>query len=340
MKLEKRLNYSNDLIFIDGMWGSGKSLVSPFISHMDRVEKYRSEDLFEYIAILEESELIDKSAAIWLARTKIDEIQYNNVIGREINLRVTDDSGLKEYVNKFKLIKRLFISNTEEKSKQISKDNIACCIMSHKIMMTPNLVLKAFPNRAHIIHMARNPIFLFENYLNYLSFFDREREFTPSIYYQNKKVPWFANNWKEEYIKLSNHDRAAKSIIYCHEKIESNINAFKNNPKILIINHEQLIQNPNDVLDSISSFLGRSHYPNISKLLKKLSLPRLSITSNSKQSKESKCIEYDISKINSIKDQIQEKCTPEIGKQFLGIVKNHRSLKFLSKDINKCIKEL
>ncbi len=41
MELEKTNSFCNDVVFIDGLWGTGKSLLSPIISGMDRVEKVK-----------------------------------------------------------------------------------------------------------------------------------------------------------------------------------------------------------------------------------------------------------------------------------------------------------
>mgnify|MGYP000117562632 FL=1 len=108
MKIEKNSTFENDIIFVDGLWGTGKSILGPIISNMHEVEKIKSESIYEYMSWLNQLGKIDEDAAVWMMRTYADSSQYHNRIGREINSRWSDDTGLKQVINKWDYIKRLF----------------------------------------------------------------------------------------------------------------------------------------------------------------------------------------------------------------------------------------
>ena len=98
------------IIFIDGFWGSGKSLLSPIISHIKSLQRVRIDCLFEYISLFYSSGQIDLNSACWLLRSRSNELFYNHLIGRESNLRWSDDIGLSNLSisHSFNLITRLF----------------------------------------------------------------------------------------------------------------------------------------------------------------------------------------------------------------------------------------
>ena len=95
MHIEKRNTFYNDIIVVDGLWGTGKSVLGPIISGMSGIEKIKADSTYEYISWLNSLGKIEKDAAIWMMRTYADSSQYHNRIGREINLRWSDDTGLK-----------------------------------------------------------------------------------------------------------------------------------------------------------------------------------------------------------------------------------------------------
>ena len=50
-KLSKKNPFKNDVVFIDGLWGTGKSLIAPIVCAMDGVEKQKFEYIYEYVCV-------------------------------------------------------------------------------------------------------------------------------------------------------------------------------------------------------------------------------------------------------------------------------------------------
>ena len=82
------------VVFIDGMWGTGKSILSPVVGSFNRVEKQMLNHNFEYISALENYGKIQNSEAKSLIQLMSDVSIFNSMISREVNLRPFDDSGL------------------------------------------------------------------------------------------------------------------------------------------------------------------------------------------------------------------------------------------------------
>lgn len=276
--IEKREVFSNDIIFIDGLWGTGKSLLAPIVSAMHGVEKVKIESIYEYTSWLYYLKKIDEDAALWMLRTYVDMGQYHNRIGREINLRWSDDTGLKYVQGKFNLVRRLFAKEGDKKVEEINQKNIAYCVMSHMLMLAPDLLLKAYGGRVKVIEMVRHPLYMVGHFSAYLSRFDSQREFTTSYYIGKQKVPWFVEGWADEFMAANHTERAILCISRLYPWLYQRIDeARQRGLEILVVGFEESVFQTNLLLNKLQEFTGRAHHENIDRILKGQKLPRASI---------------------------------------------------------------
>lgn len=315
MQLEKREVFSNDIIFIDGLWGTGKSLLAPIVSSMHGVENVKLESIYEYASWLFSLKKINEDAALWMLRTYADMGQYNNRIGREINLRWSDDTGLKYVQDKFNLVRRLFAGEGDIKAEEINQKNLAYCVLSHMLMLAPDLLLKAYGGRVKVIEMVRHPLYMVGHFSAYLSRFDSQREFTTSYYIGNQKLPWFVEDWAHEFIAANSTERAILCInrLYplLYQKIEE---ARQGGLEILVVGFEESVFQTNLLLNKLQDFTGRAHHASIDRILKRQKLPRSSINSGrghasygwSKSDQSDKATYKDMSK------NIRENCSESL----------------------------
>ncbi len=275
MFLEKKLNLENDIIFIDGLWGTGKSILGPIIGGMQKVEKFKLEHIYEYISVLYHLNKIEKDSATWMLNTYADLSQYNNSISREVNLRFGDDSGLKNNPNSLDYLQRLFKKDGDHNLANINENNIALNLMSHMILMTPELLFTAYGDRLKIIEVVRHPLYMIEHWENYLRRFDSPREFTVSFYYQQTKIPWWADEFKDEYFSNDVFNKALISIRKCYEKLfKTKLLDTKNEKPILYLSFEDIVTNPDKILSDLSTFLKRTHHKKIKRILARQRIPR------------------------------------------------------------------
>jgi hypothetical protein len=278
MKIDKKSTFENDIIFVDGLWGTGKSILGPIISNMHEVEKIKSESIYEYMSWLNQLGKIDEDAAVWVMRTYADSSQYHNRIGREINLRWSDDTGLKQVINKWDYIKRLFGKEGNDFVDEINSKNLAFSVMSHMLMLCPELLDKSYGSRVKIIETVRHPLYMVSHFANYLNRFEASREFTMAYYYQGVKIPWFINESVDEFVEGNKFERAVQSIVKLYPLLETKIeNSKKNGLQILDISFEEIVFDTKLALEKIEFFLGRIHSEKIQIILKKQKLPRNTI---------------------------------------------------------------
>lgn len=275
MFIDKKNSLSSDVIFIDGLWGTGKSLLGPIVSGMSRVERFKIEAIYEYVSWLHHLGKIKSDAAVWMLRAYADCSQYHNLIGREINLRWSDDTGLKNVPNKLKLIQRLFTAEGDLKVTEINNNNLALCAMSHMLMITPELLVPAYGNRIKVIEMVRHPLYMVPHFSSYLARFESPREFTISFYHQGEKVPWFANGWEDEYVESNSTERAVLAITRLYPKLAAQIKSSREaGLEILDISFEEIAFETMSAMLKLQEFTGRAHNPRLLSILRRQKLPR------------------------------------------------------------------
>jgi hypothetical protein len=278
MQLAKQNVFKNDIIIIDGLWGTGKSILGPIISGMRGVEKTKAESIYEYMSWLHYLGKIEQDGAIWMMRTYADCSQYHNRIGRELNLRWSDDTGLKHVRNKWDYVKRLFGTEGDIKVNEINSENLAFSVMSHLLMLTPDLLIPAYGNRVKVIEMLRHPLYMVNHFASYLERFESSREFTMSYYHEDVKIPWFVNGWEEAFIHGNKFERAVLCIINLYPWLDSQITKAKNDGlQILDLSFEETVFDTNSAIQKIQTFIGRKHSSHLNKILKSQKLPRETI---------------------------------------------------------------
>jgi hypothetical protein len=278
MQLEKRNTFSNDIIFIDGLWGTGKSLLGPIVSGMKGVEKVKIESLYEYVSWLYHLGKFSEDGALWLLRSYADTSQYHNTIGREINLRWNDDTGLKNAPDKLKIIRRLIGKEGDSMVDEINSKNLAFCAMTHLLMLTPELLSPAYGDRVKVIEMVRHPLYMVDHFAAYLARFESPREFTMAFYNENIKVPWFANGWETEFVNANPTERAVMCITHLYPWLDKKIlESQMAGLPVLILNFEEAVFETDKVLTKLEQFTSRKHHLRVFSILKKQKLPRKTI---------------------------------------------------------------
>jgi hypothetical protein len=329
MHLEKLNTFKNDIIVIDGLWGTGKSVLSPILSGMGGVEKIKADSIYEYMSLLYSLGKIQKDAAIWMMRTYADSSQYHNRIGREINLRWSDDTGLKYVRNKLSYICRLFGHEGDRKVAEINEKNLAFSVMSHMLMLTPDLLLTAFGNRVKVIEMVRHPLYMFEHFSSYLDRYESPREFTVSFYYNGVKIPWFIKGHEKTFINANRVEKAVLSILLLYPRLFKKIKeAQEDGLQLLTLSFEDAVLKTDKTLENLQHFTGRPHSKNIGAILRQQKLPR-KIISNGRghanygwvKSDNSERSEY-LSKLKTI----SQSCSKQLYSSMLLLIDSYNDL--------------
>lgn len=275
LQLKKFQPLAHDIIFVDGLWGSGKSVLSPIVNSMKKVEMVKFEMVYEYTCIMLSLNQITPEAASFILQSYADDSQYSNLIGRHTNLRWNDASGLANNPNKLKSIKRLFGREGDQKIHEINTNNIALHIMTHMIMLVSDQLFVTYGKRLKLVEIVRHPLYMVQHWYSYLQRFDSPRELTICIDHKGNKVPWFAITWADEFIQATLMDRVLMAIVRLSVWLEDSIKkATINGNKVLVLSFESLVMTPAKPLDQLEVFLERNHHPDLQSILRREKIPR------------------------------------------------------------------
>ena len=325
--LEKFHPLTNDIIIVDGFWGSGKSLLNPIVSSMENVEMVKFDVIYEYVCTLLHLGQITPSAAAFLLQSYSDDLQYSNLIGRNSNLRWRDQTGFSQNPHKIRTLRRLFSPEGDARIQEIDVKNIALFVMTHHVMSISDPLYSVFGDRLKFIEIVRHPLYLVRHWYSYLSRFDSKKELTPSINVSGVKVPWFAVSWSDLYIGATIIDRALLSIVHFYENLERTIDdkTFHSN-KMLIKSFESMVFDPQEGIVEISNFLGRSHHARIKKIMRKEKIPR-SVISKGKGYKsygwESKSQLSEKAAYSELTHFVEANATPAVFQSFEQIISRY-----------------
>lgn len=272
-------SFTNDIIVVDGFWGGGKSVVTSIIGSMARVEKKKVEHVYEYVCIAHSTGKMNTDAASAFLKIYADLSQYNNLIGREVNLRWSDDSGLRNNPGSLTYLKRLFHPGGDSVADQISERNLALLIASHELISVSDLLYESYGSRLKLVEVVRHPVHLFNNVRDYTAEFERTREFTLSFEVSGVKVPWFAADWADEFVSSSITDRALLSIARMQSGMFSSIDSINAAQQpLLVLSFENTVLRPEDSIEKLEIFLNRPRTRRTNRVLRQQNLPRKQIS--------------------------------------------------------------
>jgi len=273
--------FTNDVIIVDGMWGTGKSILSSIIGSLEGVEKKRIDHTFEYLCVGHFLGRISEDLAITLIRIQADLDQYNNLIGREVNLRLSDDSGFRNTPGSLRYLHRLIAQEGEVVVDRINDENLALLLVTHHVSAVCDPLVNALKGRLHIIEVVRHPLHLVKYWTTYFEDFERSREFTISARLDGTRVPWFALDWCDEFVSLSPIDRAIRCINLLQDVSLSPLawdrevlHEISPDTHRLIVPFESLVAQPDLVLDNVTKFTGRARTSRTARVFRKQRIPR------------------------------------------------------------------
>jgi hypothetical protein len=292
--------FGNKIILIDGQGRSGKNLISVLLSTMNYMEKMTLETNFDNLPRYYKLGKMSKDAAITALRALADEQLFYSIIGRDVNFRISDYSGVMKQGKRLQYFKRLFFMSDEAAVKLINEGNLILQEMTHDGLHLADIYFEAFNERLKMIHVFRDPIGnIFEQ--NKRNFGTRigtdPRELQLSFLWENQTIPLMAMGMEEEYLMANSTERLVLMVNAMYHK---NIEGFRNldekhKRNVFFIEFEDFVQQPQKYIKKIENFVGDNFGKGFKRILKRENCPRI--------------IEPDERKnrIDSIKKNISEK---------------------------------
>jgi hypothetical protein len=271
-------NLCNNIIILDGLTGTGKTMFAPLINSFERVQNSRFEYMIEYLCISAKKNKISEDAAKAMINLLADIKYYDGSISREVNFRPNDLSSVFSAGNWMKYIKQLFMSDGEIAANRLNEENPSLFFVTHQILSCIEPAFSAFGERLKVVQMIRHPLYLVDHWESYIEMHgNNARDFTLWIDYKNNIIPWFAEGWEEKYISSNSFEKSIYAIDFLMKQIFSYFNSSNLKKSLLFIPFEKFVINPNDYINKLEIFLDRRRTPHTLKVLKNQKVPRVSI---------------------------------------------------------------
>lgn len=278
-QLSRRPSTDARVVFIDGLFGSGKSLFSSVVSSMERVELMSFLHELEYSCILHGLGKMSMNTARTMIRIQTDLKVYNTVMGRDVNFRPTDMSSAIKYHNPSRYFQRLFSQGDEQTLKTIKEEKPILNLAVHNLLSYSEPIWEALGGRCSYINVVRHPI-----YMTYQQSYQMKvsikhggvRDFAIFYNYKGKDMPYYAHKWEERYLNANSLERA---IYYTDELTSRNKKSEKKirekyNVKILTVPFEPFVLNPGSWVKKIANEVGVNVTSATNKVMFKQNIPR------------------------------------------------------------------
>tara|TARA_B100001248_G_C27394522_1_gene464588 strand:- start:2841 stop:3785 length:945 start_codon:yes stop_codon:yes gene_type:complete len=272
--LKKKI-FLKDMILITGTHSSGKSMISPVVASLNKVEPLRKIYYIDQINNLLYLKKISLETATFLINHILDLSYYEQLIGRNMNFRAEDETSVYNAKDTKKLIKRLKTKRGENVIKKAQKNKKTFLLDTHDGLWFSNVWKNLNIKNLKIIHIHRNPIYVVNSWIN-SDFGNTDNSLLnqlPSFYFKGKLTPFYALKFKDDYKNMSKTDRIIKMAIICIENEMLNLKKFRKN--FISIKFDEFASETDFYLRKICNFLQLKKTISTFKILRREKLPRL-----------------------------------------------------------------
>ncbi|MBI3251920.1 MAG: hypothetical protein HYZ52_01180 [Candidatus Omnitrophica bacterium] len=280
MKTVRPQALAKDVVIIDGLSRSGKTLLGPVLSSLDRAELWCLDYLFEYLCTLDALGRMDKDACSMMIRLYADIDLYHQSIGRNTNFRKEDDSGV--YNNGLEKVYRQRAGGLagDNTVREIRRKRPILFLMTHYLFGASDILFESLGGRLkQYVLMERHPFWLVESW--YEGKWDLRigrdpREFQICCRVGSRTVPWFARGWAREYVSLGRLEQAIRVIDYFEQSFDARCERLSSSErkKFLRVAFEDFAVRPDPILDHIQKALHTRLTARTKKIMKKMNVPR------------------------------------------------------------------
>lgn len=282
MRFIKPLIIAEEIIFVDGLWGTGKSIMGPVLGSFERVEKQKLDPIYEHLSVLDRFGKIDPDSGEAMMRLYADIALFNSMISREVNLRPFDESGLLNNPRPLEYMARLLYKDGDAVMERIREKRPILQIMTHQILPAARLAFRSFGERFRIIEMVRHPLYMAQHWFSYIERCGRDpREFTLWIEDgSGPPLPWFSSGWEERYSSLSTMDKVIYSIKWLYEESEKALGGLSEGERsrVFLIPFERFVKDPWHFIGKLKAFLGVNPTERTKRVLRKQKCPRANLS--------------------------------------------------------------
>lgn len=266
------------VVFVGGHPGCGKTMLTPIIGSLDRVEIMKYNYAMEHICCLRLLEKLDPGSATVMIKMLTDLDIYHMMMSRETNFRFKDLSSIFKNPGKLRYIRRLFLKGDEHTIPRIRKERPILHHCVHNLLVISPPLMEALEDRMRMIVIVRHPLYMIVQWYLYVEHYGKDpRDFTIWIGHEkNKAVPFFALGWEEKYFNSNAMEKSIYSIEHLSNLEEQVLEAMtpEQRARVLVIPFEYFVFNPEPYMEEIENLLGTRMTKATLREMKRQKVPR------------------------------------------------------------------
>lgn len=269
-------SYFNNVVVVTGTHCSGKSMVSPITSSLVNVEHVRKLYTIDQILDLAHLKKIKEEVAIFIIRHFLDNSFYEQLIGRNLNFRVEDETSIFTAKNTSELMKRIILKRGPEVIKENIKNKRIFVMDTHDGIMLFDFWRKINKN-FKFINVYRNPVDTAASWYKHKMGISEKVLINQIVFLKNKKniFPFYAIENYKKYQKQKEMDRIIDMVLYCQKKEYENYKKYKNDKRCIFFEFEDFAINTEEKIKEICKFLKTKKSTKTKIIMKRENCPRL-----------------------------------------------------------------
>ena len=273
-------NFSQKIVMIDGLPGSGKTLVSPLISSLKRTELLSYSFETEFICRLGALEKIAPDAVTAMIRMLLDHKIYEQMMGRNLNFRYSDLSSAFKAIKPLRYFWRLFQRGDEAVPDLIERQQPILNLAVHDLTRVCEYLFSALDPRLVFVRVIRHPLsMLVQNFLNHERLLQNPRDIQVCLEYKSEQLPYFARGWEDKFCSSNNIDRTIYAIEWMLNESEVAVERLKpgHRKNLLEVPFEKFVIDPTPYIDQVACLLETRWTRSTKRAMKKQNVPRANI---------------------------------------------------------------
>ena len=268
---------SDRLLFVDGLSRSGKKLTCKVVSHLEGVEYFQYASIVENTAYTYYLGQLDQETAARFIQVNLEEFIYNRAIGRNLNLRDSDETCINKSANPAEYTARSEAPDGIAAMRLFDEAGRIPLFHTHSVLAFVEVLFAAFPG-SKVIHVTRHPIDIAEDFSRRRGgerWGDDALLFSIMAETANGLVPWYAADWSKAYVEMTPAERCIETVVRNQARDREILNAVEDPARARIFQFafEHLISAPATVIDRLSEFTGRAPHHKMNALLESEKCP-------------------------------------------------------------------
>jgi len=265
------------IVIVDGQGGCGKTMLSPIIAAMDRVEIMNFAFEIEFICRLFSFNKITEDAAVAMVRMIADHKLYQTMMGRETNFRFSDLSSVFRDSNPWRYFRRIFQEGDQKVPEKIRREKPILHLTTHDLLSVSEPILIGLGERATFIELVRHPLYMIKQELvNMETLVNNPRDIQICFEYKDRELPYFARGWEEKFLGSNSMERAIYAIDHFTTSTKRQRAQWNKilPGNIVTVPFELFVVDPETYLKKIQRALGSGITPNTRRVMRRQKVPR------------------------------------------------------------------